>query len=138
MGMEFKVGQLYTVISGQGWKTEKREMLIVGFNSKTKMYAYSARCGIRSYGLIKAAELRFCLVLKGQKLPIKVYPENDPNPDDIRFNFETDDFDKLRACIGHTCVNLNSWKKARIFYFHLNNVVTQYSGGVRLFPGIEN
>jgi hypothetical protein len=138
MEMELKIGQLYTVISGPGWKTEKREILVVGFNWKTKTYAYSKRCGIQSYGLIKAAELRFCLVLKGQKLPIKVYPENDPNPDDIRFNFETDDPDMLRACIESTCVKLNRWKRARIFYFRVNNVVTQYSGGVRLFPGIEN
>jgi hypothetical protein len=138
MEMELMIGQLYTVISGPGWKTEKMGILVVGYNSKTQTYAYSKRCGIQSYGLIKQAQLRFSLVLKGQKLPIKVYPEDDPNPDDLRFNFETDDPDKLRTCIESTCVNLDAWKKARIFYFRINNVVTQYSGGVRLFPGIEN
>jgi hypothetical protein len=136
--MELKIGQLYTVVSGPGWKAKKVEIFIVGFNSKTQTYAYSKRCGIQSYGLIKAAELRFSLVLKGQKLPIKVYPEDGPNSDDIRFNFETDDPDKLRICIESICVNLDAWKRTRIFYFRTNNVVTQYSGGVRLFPGFEN
>jgi hypothetical protein len=138
MKMELKIGQLYTVISGPGWKTEKMEILIVGFNVKTETYAYSKRCGIQSYGVIKKAELRFSLVLKGRKLPVKVYPENDPNPGDIRFNFETDDPDALRSCIENTCVNFEAWKRGRIFYFPINNVITQFSGGIRLFPGIAN
>ena len=138
MEIELKIGQLYTVISGPGWKTEKKEILIVGFNSKTKSYAYSKKCGIQSYGVLKEAELRFSLVLIGHKLPIKLYLVDDPNPDDVRFNFETDDPDKLRAYIESTCVNLDPWKRARVFYFRVNNVVTQYSGGIRLFPGIDN
>jgi hypothetical protein len=138
MKREFKIGQPYTVVLAPNvTKTEKAEMLFVGFDRKSGMYSYRSRCGRESVGLIKSAQLHFSLVLKGHNLPIKVYPEdNDTN--EQRFNFEANNPDQLRTCIESTCVNLYSWKLRCIFYYRYNNLVSQYSGGVRLFPGIDN